>query len=334
MKSGPEKVATFLLTLERPAAADLLKRLPEVDRQAVTAALTGLGDAFLASQERDEIYNEFQDTLTSAPGEIRAPDEIKGLLDEALGSEARAFAQQMETVDLCARSTAVLKKLDEQALAFLFEGEHPQAIAVVLLELGSDKASAVLPLFPKEMQQELIERMVTMEKLSSEVVAGVLQAAADKARLLEASGEGGSSEMERLKMVATMLNRFDEAAQRDLLSGVEANDPDRAQAVKDQLFTFEDLIKLGVRDVQRILSGIDTRVLATSLKGASQEITDFLLSNISKRVCERVEEERETLGALRLSEVRQAQNEMAAVARDLIQRGEIVFGGGEDELVE
>jgi len=334
MKSGPEKVATFLLTLDRPAAADLLKRLPEVDRQSVTSALTRFGDAFLASSERDEIFSEFQETLTAAPGEIRAPAEIKDLLDEALGPEARAFAQQMETVDQCTRATAVLRKLDENALVFVFEGEHPQAIAVVLLELGSDKASAVLPLFPKEMQQQLIERMVTMEVLAGDVISGVLQAAADKARLLEAKGETGGGETDRLKMVATMLNRFDEAAQRDLLSGVEAKDPDRAQAVKDQLFTFEDLTKLGVRDVQRILSGIDTRVLATSLKGASPEVTEFLLSNISQRVVERVEEERETLGALRLSEVRQAQNEMAAVARDLIQRGEIVFGGGDDELVE
>ena len=122
--------------------------------------------------------------------------------------------------------------------------------------------------------------------------------------------------------------------QKAVLDAIEAADADRAQKVREQLFTFEDLLKLGPRDIQRILSGIDTRVLALALKGASPEITELILSNVSSRVRDRIEEERETLGAVRLSEVRQAQGEMAAVARDLIQRGEIVFGGGGDELVE
>ena len=141
-------------------------------------------------------------------------------------------------------------------------------------------------------------------------------------------------ETEKLKTVATILNRFDEEAQQNLLMNLELNDPEKAQRVREQLFTFEDLMKLGPREVQRVLGGIDTKVLATALKGASPEATIFLLGNVSKRTQDRVSEERETMGAVRLSEVKLAQQEMAGVARDLIQRGEIQFAsGGEDELV-
>lgn len=339
MPTGAEKVATFLLTLDRPGAAELLRRLPEVDRHEVTRALVKLGDSFLGSDTRTALCTEFQETLASAPGETPSPEEIRSLLEEAFGADAMSFTKRIESRDVRSQASVVLRRLDPAALAFLFNDEHPQAIAVVLLELGPETASAVLPFFDREMQQELVERMVSMKRVAPELAAAMIRAATDRARQLDARAEDedeeGGTETDQLKTVATMLNKFDEAEQRELLANIEANDPDKAQAVKDQLFTFDDLLKLGVRDVQRILSGIDTRVLATSLKSAGAELSEFLLGNISKRVRERVEEERETLGALRLSEVKQAQNEMAAVARDLIQRGEIVFGGsGEDELVE
>ena len=71
-----------------------------------------------------------------------------------------------------------------------------------------------------------------------------------------------------------------------------------------------------------------------ALKGATPEASEYLLSNVSQRTQERVNEERETMGAVRLSEVRSAQQEMAMVARELIQRGEIQYaGGGGEELV-
>ncbi|MFG0320471.1 MAG: FliG C-terminal domain-containing protein, partial [Planctomycetota bacterium JB042] len=319
MTTGADKVATFLLTLDRPVAADLLRLLPEVDRHQVTKALIKLGDTFLGNETRTSLLSEFQETLAGRPGDTPSPEEIKGLLEEAFGADAMSLTNRFESRDVRSQASFVLRRLEPAALAFVLADEHPQAIAVILLELGADVASAVLPLFDRETQQELVERMVNMKRVAPELVAAMIRAVTDRARTL-ASAEGdedeeGSGGSDQLKTVATMLNRFEEADQRELLASIEANDPDKAQAVKDQLFTFDDLLKLGVRDVQRILSGIDTRVLATSLKSASSELTEFLLGNVSKRVRERVEEERETLGALRLSEVKQAQNEMAAGAR-------------------
>ncbi len=40
--SGPDKVATLLLTLDRPTAAGLLQRLPETERQAVTQSFLAM----------------------------------------------------------------------------------------------------------------------------------------------------------------------------------------------------------------------------------------------------------------------------------------------------
>ena len=330
---GLQKVATLLLTLDRSTAASLLKQLPQVDRQVVTQTLASMTDIFLAQATQDNLLREFNESIQQSDGALLGSAEVCALLNEALGEEADNIADRVGSQDRGDIAKAVLERLDSQSLAFVLEGEHPQAVAAILLEINSDKAAAVLPRMDQELQQDLIERMVTMERPQEELITELLDTAAEKSRMLESVGKQ-APETDKLKSVATILNRFDEEDQQNLLMNLELNDPDKAQKVREQLFTFDDLLKLGPREVQRVLGGIDTKVLATALKGASPEATIFLLANVSKRTQDRVSEERETMGALRLSEVRQAQQEMAGVARDLIQRGEIQFAsGGEDELV-
>ncbi|MFH0945502.1 MAG: FliG C-terminal domain-containing protein [Planctomycetota bacterium] len=331
--SGPEKVATLLLTLDRSTAAGLLKALPEMFRQVVIQALASMTDVFVPHAEQEGLLRQFHTDMLKSDGALLGSTDVCALLNEALGAEGETIADQVGSQDRGEHAKAVLERLDGQSLAFVLNDEHPQAVATILLEINSSVAATVLPKMPEELQQDVIERMVTMRRPPKELVTELLDAAAEKSKMLESVGEP-SPENERLKTVATILNRFDEEAQQNLLMNLELNDPEKAQRVREQLFTFDDLVKLGPREVQRVLGGIDTKILATALKGASPEATIFLLGNVSKRTQDRVSEERETMGAVRLSEVRQAQQEMAGVARDLIQRGEIQYAsGGEDELV-
>ncbi len=331
--TGAEKVASFLLTLDRSTAARLLKRLPDVDRQTVTQSLAGMTDVFITRAAQDALHREFRESMLTSEGSALATEDICHLLNEALGPEAETIADQVGSQDRCERARAELERLDDQSLAFVLTGEHRQAVALVLLEVGAEAAAGVLPRLPGDLQQDLVERMIAMKRPAEELITDVLEAAVHKARAVKTTGARGP-ERNKLKAVATILNRFPEEVQQNLLMNLEANDPVLAQKVREQMFTFEDLMKIGARDVQKLLSGVDTKLLATALKGATPEATIFLLGNVSKRTQDRVREEGETMGAIRLSEVKQAQQEMAAVARDLIQRGDITFSAsGEDDLV-
>lgn len=330
---GADKVAGLLLTLDKNTATDLLKRLPEEERRAVTKSLAGMPDVVIGREQQETLLREFRATLDASEGAVAGAEQICSLLSEALGDEAAPLADRFRIQERLQRARAQLLEFDGDALGFVLRGEHPQAIAVILFELGPELAAAVMPNFEEMMQQELIERMVTMRPAAPELVVDLLEATVVKAATMErAQVTAAISPEARLKTVATILNKFRDETQQSLLMNLEINAPELADKVRQQLFTFDDLSKLGPRDLQRVLSSIDTKVLATALKGASKEQQDFLLGNVSKRTVERVQEERETMGAVKLSEVRQAQADMAGVARDLIQRGEITFGGG-DELV-
>ena len=63
-------------------------------------------------------------------------------------------------------------------------------------------------------------------------------------------------------------------------------------------------------------------------------LREKFLGNVSQRVKASLEEDLDTMGPVRLSEVEGAQQSIANTAREMSERGEIqVAGRGEDELV-
>ncbi len=332
--AGSKKVATFLLALDHATAAELLKALPDSERRAVTEALADMSDTFLDREMQEDLLKDFREGLKKSNGVAAPTDAIAGLLARALGQDGTGYAERMQFVKRVDKARARLEILDGASFAFLLAKEHPQVIAAILLAIGSAKAAEALPHFTTELQQELVQRMALMQPTTDRMLVTLLEGVVDRARSLDEKHSAGGQE-DRLKSVAKMLNKFNDDARKAMLTNLEATDPQCAQKVKDQMFTFEDLQKLGPRDIQRILAGIDGKVLALALKGATPESAACVLANLSKRAQERVAEEKDTLGAVRLSEVRKAQAEIAAVALDLIQRGEIKFANeSEDALVQ
>ncbi|MCR9177358.1 MAG: flagellar motor switch protein FliG, partial [Alphaproteobacteria bacterium] len=99
--------------------------------------------------------------------------------------------------------------------------------------------------------------------------------------------------------------------------------------------TFEDLNRLDPASAQTLLRSIDNDKLKVALKGASEELRDLFLSNMSERAAKMLREDMQSMGPVRLTEVEEAQQAMVQSAKDLADRGEIVIGGsgGDDELI-
>jgi flagellar motor switch protein FliG len=76
----------------------------------------------------------------------------------------------------------------------------------------------------------------------------------------------------------------------------------------------------------------DTLVIA--LKGASTELKEKILSNMSSRAAESLREDLETRGPVRLSEVEAQQKDILKLVRRLSDEGQIMLaGGGDDSFV-
>jgi len=115
------------------------------------------------------------------------------------------------------------------------------------------------------------------------------------------------------------------------LENLAQEDPDLVEEIRRLMFVFDDIAKLGNKEIQTLLKNVESSQWAMALKGASEELKDKVLKNMSKRASDLLREEMEYLGPVRLSSVEQVQQQIVDVVRRLEDAGEITTHNDEEE---
>ena len=129
-------------------------------------------------------------------------------------------------------------------------------------------------------------------------------------------------------MVADLLNTLEKDDSKEILSNVEERNPNLGSEIRKKMFSFEDLIRLDLPDLQRIMREVDSGDLTVSLKSASESLRDFIMQAVSKRAAETLMEELEMMGPVKLTEVEAAQERVIQVVRRMEEQEEISLDGG------
>jgi flagellar motor switch protein FliG len=137
-----------------------------------------------------------------------------------------------------------------------------------------------------------------------------------------------------IRAVASLLNRLERSVSSSILEKVESESSELAVSIRELMFVFEDLVKVQDTAFREIVQRADRKVLTLALKGASEGIRERFFKNMSQRAGEVLKEELDVLGAVRLKDVEQAQQEIVGIARKLEEEGLLSTGaGGGDEYV-
>lgn len=91
-------------------------------------------------------------------------------------------------------------------------------------------------------------------------------------------------------------------------------------------FTFEDILLLDDRSIQKVLREIDNIDLATALKGAGGEVQERIFCNMSQRAATMLREDMEFMGPARKCDIEEAQVKIVKTIRRLEKDGDIVIG--------
>ncbi len=326
------KAAILLVSLGPEAAAEVFKHLKEEMVEKLTIEMARVRSIDPAEEEavQREVLEHAYARGWVASGGVAYAREV---LVRALG-ERRAE-------DILSRLSTVIEQTPfeflrgtppDQLHAFL-RGEHPQTIALVLANLpSSDLAAQVIQLMEPEEQAEVAMRIAVMGHTSPEVVKAVAAVVQDKVKTFlhpDYEAAGGA------EVLADILNSTDRSTERTILEALSRRDPDLAEEVRALLFTFEDLLKLDDRSMQLVLKHVDSKDLALALRGATPEVKDWILANMSERGAQMLREEMEYMPPQRRRVVEEAQSKIVAAVRKLEEAGEIVVarGSAEDELI-
>jgi flagellar motor switch protein FliG len=325
------KAAILLMSLPDEQAAQLLGKLDPKQMESVSVEIARLNE--VTGDEQEAALHDFSranpNTLSGRAGGLNV---AKSLVEMALGKGATATVDNIRQ-SLEALPFGFLQKVDSQNLLTFIIDEHPQTIALILCHLPPAQAADILSGLPTERQVSVIRRVATMAQTSPEIIQEVEQGLERRmASVMSQQFENAGG----VSSVAEILNVIDRATERTLLENLAQESPELVEEIRRLMFVFEDIVKFGDREIQTLLKNVESSQWAMALKGASEDLKEKILKNMSKRAADLLKEEMEYLGPVKLSTVEQTQQQIVDIIRRLEDAGELTTHSDdtEDKLIQ
>lgn len=319
IESKLDKCAIVMMSLGEEHAAEVIRHLNSEEVQELSVAMASLGRVSRA--EVLEVLDEFKEESSQLMAvQLGSTDYISQVLVRALGQDrAAGIIEDIMEANAGASGIEALNSLEPAAIAELINNEHPQIIATILVHLDRDRASGVLTLLPERLRNDVIVRIATF--------GGVQPSALNDLKdTFDAvlSGQGTKrSKLGGVRAAAEIINNMSSQDENAILTGLHEFDPDLAQRIRDDMFTFDNLVDLDREAIQKVLMQSGDVSWAIALKGADEELVEQIFKNMSKRAGDMLRDEIEDMAPIRMSVIETERRKVLAIIRDLADKGEI-----------
>lgn len=303
-----------LETLPEELQADLAQQMGQlrlVDRETVDAVMA-------------EFMRDIEEVGLSFPDSIDATlDIMDGHISANVASRLRRMAGTNARIDPWPRVT----QLGVDRLAPLLESESTEVAAVLLSKLPIPVAAELLGKVPGIRARKIAYAVSQTSAIDPQAVRRIGWALAQQ---LDAQPKKAfvAGPVER---VGAILNLSSQSLRDDVLDGLESEDADFAEMVRQAIFTFHNIPqRISPRDMPKILRLMQNEQIITALAAAkanprTEAVCDYILNNISPRLAQSLRDELEERGNVSAKEGEAAMGEMVLVIRQLETAGDLIF---------
>ena len=327
---GVEEAAILLMSLGEEEAASVFRHLGPKEVQKLGETIARM--KVIPRERVERVLQRFTDHAAAQHMLVPDTDEyVKTVLRKALGDDKANMLIDRILQGSDISGIESLKWMDAGSVAELLRNEHPQIIAAILVHLDQDQSSSVLKTFTERQRNEVLIRIATLDGIQPSAlrdlndVMGTVLAGGERTRKATLGG---------VKPAAEIINLLGSAYETAVLDYVREADADLAQKLMDNMFGFDDLIKLDDKGFQAVLKEVQSESLVLALKGAAPELRDKVFKNMSSRAAETLKEDLDGRGPVRVADVETEQKEILKIVRRLVDEGQIMLasGGGDDFL--
>lgn len=332
--SGAQKVAAFLLSLDKAAAAAVLKSLDPRVVSEVAAAMTELDPKLQDRAAVDALYTELSKSLhTPSKPRAAADGELSTLLESSIGKDkSKSVLSEITERRRHERPFARIEKMPSAMVGRALREESAAVAALVLAHLEPQLSAEILAAFEPEAAVDVVKRMSQIVPPGFDTLATVAESVEARVTIVGARPSPVEPK-ERLKTIAQMLTLSQKEVEKAVLEGLEDTDKEMVGTIREFMFTWDDLATLDKRGMQKVLSSVETRSLAIGLKGSKPEVEANIMNNLSTRVKAMILDERELAGALPMVEIMASRETIMKAVRGLLESGELSSSKAGEELV-
>ena len=324
---GLEDAAILLMSLGEEEAAEVLKHLAPKEVQKLGETIARLKS--IPRDRVDKVLDKFAEVSGADRHLVTDTDEgFRSVLRKALGDDKANLLIDRILQGSDTTGIESLKWMDASSVAELLRNEHPQIVAAILVHLDADQAADVLKQLSERHRNEVMVRIATLDGIQPAALKDLNEV---MSKVLAGGDRMKKSTLGGVKAAAEILNMLGTAVETSVLDFVREADNDLAQKIQDNMFVFDDLIKVDDKGFQALLKEVQTDSLVLALKAASPDLREKVFKNMSSRAAETLREDLESRGPCKLSEVEAEQKEMLKIVRRLVDEGQIVLAGGGDE---
>ncbi len=327
--TGAQKAAVFIITIGTQAASEMLKSLKPAEVEEVTMEIAKIKN--VKAEVVDSVLKEFYQMMEAKQyileGGFEYAEEVLSKLGGSENSEKMLRKLKAHS------GTSVFDEFQESKITQItnfIQNEHPQVAALIFSQLHVDKSAEILVHLEEELQGEIMYRLASMEKISSEVIEEIEEVIKEQMGGMDSLGDRVKS---GTQTVAHILNEAEISVERHVLENIQARDSQMADDIKEQMFLFEDIIHFDDRTVQLIINEMEKTDLVMGLKGVEGELASKFLSNMSNRAADMLREDMEALGPVPLKDVKEAQSRIIKKIKELEEDGQITTRKMEEEEI-
>lgn len=313
-----DKTALVLLGMGEEAAAQVLRHFSRDEVQRVThsmAKLSGIKSEnakaviqnfFEDFREHSGIRGASKEYLSNTLRKALGSDLAKGLLNNIYGDELRNNMQRLQWVDA-------------DILAKFIAQEHPQMQAIFLAYLPPESSSNVLAKLPADYHDELIYRIARLQDIDHEVAKDLNDLVE---RCIDHMSVSHSAPVSGAKQAADIINRFD-GDRSHLMEMLKLHDEGVVKEIEENMFDFMILGRQKEATMDRLVQDIPIAMWAVALKGAEIQLQQAIKRSMPQRMVKNLEDEMATRGAVAISQVERARQEIMQAVRELSENGDV-----------
>lgn len=325
-----DRAAVMVMLLGEEDAARLLSGLSADELRTLGGKMCAIGE--IGPRTIAEAIASFAESAAtpgiSSHGRL---DNVRRIMTGAVGpTKADSLMRRVAPLQEGPRTPALdlVQWLEPEVLIPLVRDEHPQAIAVLLVQLDPQIAAAVLAGLPDELHTPVVHRIAKLGPVSPDAIAILEETLA--AKIARAHGKE-PLQMGGVREAAEIINNSARSIEKRVMPAIGKLDKQLARELENEMFKFEHLYELDKQMMGQLLREIENEALIDALKGIEEEQREHFFAAMSSRAADGLRDEIEARGRIKRADVEAAQKQIVAVAKRLAADGTIVIGGSGDE---
>ncbi len=325
---GPERVAAILLAMGKSLSARLMKHFDPEEIRRITRSAADLRP--VPAPALGVLIEEFATQFAIGASLVSSQSDLEKMLDGVLPKEQIAEILSDNTGSPDRSVWERISAVSETALATQLEREHPQTAALILTRVKPATAAKVISLMAAERRDGIIRRMITIKPPVDDTLRLLERILHHEFTVGFAKDTGGEGH----RHLAEIINRLDTSQIDAVLSSLAVSRPKAAEALKRQLFTFEDIAKVAQAARAKLFDKVPADKSVMALRGAAPELKEMVLSSLSSRVRKMIEQELNNGQPVPARDVADARRVITDLALAMAGRGEIdIRGDTEQDMV-